>query len=190
MRRFLLVGKSGVGRSSFVNATFGVSLAAWSQYEPCTQVVESYARGTAWGDVVLIDTPGFADQNSARDAMYLRMIRDKVRLADVYALLFFSRLDETRLRGDEKEAIQLAFEGLGSEAWTRAWLVFTFAAMVPTAECDARAEVRQRQLEDWLREISRRIGGRFERFQRTILVDNVVFNWHPEAREIPSVLSD
>ncbi|MEW6492750.1 MAG: GTPase [Cyanobacteriota bacterium] len=49
MRKFLLVGRTGVGKSSFVNATFGEYIAETSEFEACTKFVEHHAYNTPLG---------------------------------------------------------------------------------------------------------------------------------------------
>ena len=43
MRKYLLVGRTGVGKSSFINSVFGQYIAETAEYEACTRVLEHYA---------------------------------------------------------------------------------------------------------------------------------------------------
>jgi predicted GTPase len=46
MRTFLIIGQTGVGKSSFINATFGEKTAEISEFEACTKLIEYYPRQT------------------------------------------------------------------------------------------------------------------------------------------------
>jgi predicted GTPase len=102
MRKFLLVGRTGVGKSSFINAAFGSYIAETSEYEACTKIVEHYAYKTPLGDVSLIDTPGLAEDDEACDEAYLSLVRAKVNLAQIYATIYVSRLERNSFSSRRK----------------------------------------------------------------------------------------
>ena len=132
MKRFLLLGRTGVGKSSLVNSTFGGNPAKTDAYDACTKIVEYFAQGTSWGNITLIDTPGMAE--SDRNRAYLRMIKRQVDLASVDAAIYVTRLNETRFYPSEKETIAKICNVLGTDVWVRSILVMTFAASVDNAE--------------------------------------------------------
>lgn len=196
MKRFLVIGRTGVGKSSFVNATFGNPLSPTSPYEACTKVVERFAHGTPFGDVCLIDTPGLAEADHALDEEYLQLIRRQVDVSQCDAVLYLSRLDETRLRADEMRSLSMITHHLGVALWGRAWLVLTFAASVPADRRAAATESRINQIEGHLRAICAehwaptlfKFTPPFHAFQVKILVDNVVDNWASNCRPIAAFL--
>ncbi|MEG5176310.1 GTPase [Microcoleus sp. B3-D7] len=188
MRKFLLVGRTGVGKSSFINAAFGSYIAETSEYEACTKIVEHYAYKTPLGDVSLIDTPGLAEDDEA----YLSLVRAKVNLAQIYATIYVSKLNETRFRPDEKRTLRLLTNRLGASIWNRSILVLTFAASVPNDQQEIFAEKRSQQIFDFLQIITREqdIDQIFQGFEQEWLVDNIVDNWTSDGLPILSILTD
>ncbi|MEG3850622.1 50S ribosome-binding GTPase [Microcoleus sp. herbarium19] len=192
MRKFLLVGRTGVGKSSFINAAFGSYIAETSEYEACTKIVEHYAYKTPLGDVSLIDTPGLAEDDEACDEAYLSLVRAKVNLAQIYATIYVSRLNETRFRPDEKRTLRLLTNRLGASIWNRSILVLTFAASIPNHQLEIVAEKRSQQIFEFIQNLTKEqdIGKIFQGFEQTWLVDNIVENWTSDGLPILSVLTN
>ncbi|PSB06643.1 hypothetical protein C7B69_24090 [filamentous cyanobacterium Phorm 46] len=192
MRKFLLVGRTGVGKSSFINAAFGSYIAETSEYEACTKIVEHYAYKTPLGDVSLIDTPGLAEDDEACDEAYLSLVRAKVNLAQIYATIYVSRLNETRFRPDEKRTLRLLTNRLGASIWNRSILVLTFAASIPNHQLEIVAEKRSQQIFEFIQNLTKEqdIDKIFQGFEQTWLVDNIVDNWTSDGLPILSVLTD
>jgi predicted GTPase len=192
MRKFLLVGRTGVGKSSFINAAFGSYIAETSEYEACTKIVEHYAYKTPLGDVSLIDTPGLAEDDEACDEAYLSLVRAKVNLAQIYATIYVSRLNETRFRPDEKRTLRLLTNRLGASIWNRSILVLTFAASIPNHQLEILAEKRSQQIFEFIQNLTKEqdIDKKFQGFEQTWLVDNIVENWASDGLPILSLLTD
>lgn len=192
MRKFLLVGRTGVGKSSFINAAFGSYIAETSEYEACTKIVEHYAYKTPLGDVSLIDTPGLAEDDEACDEAYLSLVRAKVNLAQIYATIYVSRLNETRFRPDEKRTLRILTNRLGASIWTRSILVLTFAASIPNHQLEIVAEKRSQQIFEFIQNLTKEqdVDKIFQGFEQTWLVDNIVENWTSDGLPILSVLTN
>ena len=192
MRKFLLVGRTGVGKSSFINAAFGSYIAETSEYEACTKIVEHYAYKTPLGDVSLIDTPGLAEDDEACDEAYLSLVRAKVNLAQIYATIYVSRLNETRFRPDEKRTLRLLTNRLGASIWNRSILVLTFAASIPNHQLEIVAEKRSQQIFEFIQNLTKEqdIDKIFQGLEQTWLVDNIVENWTSDGLPILSVLTN
>jgi GTPase Era involved in 16S rRNA processing len=176
-REILIVGRTGVGKSSFVNATFGIRLAPVSAYEACTKLVTHYAYGTLFGNVCLIDTPGLAEDTEQRDRQYLSLIRRHVDFDRLDVVLYVTNLDETRFRPEEKHSLRLLTECLGAGVWRKGWLVLSFAASVGADQRNQRAQQRISSINDYLHCITAHLYPRFSGFPRVALVDNEVENW-------------
>ena len=191
MRKFMLVGKTGVGKSSFINSTFGKYIAQISNYESCTKIVEHYAYNTPLGSLCLIDTPGLAEDNRTLDEAYLELIKKNVDLEQLDALVYVTRLDETRFRADEKQTLRLLTNRLGSFIWNRSGLVLTFAASIPEKQRKEATQNRVAQIEAFLQEITseNNLNTPFKSFEFKIRVDNVVCGWTKQGVPILSLLT-
>jgi energy-coupling factor transporter ATP-binding protein EcfA2 len=124
---FLLVGRTGVGKSSTVNSLMGVPVAPVGDYEPQTFAVEAYEAQAYGIRFRVVDTPGLCDdlEESGNDGEYLRRIVKNVTQLD--CMLFVTKLPETRVTSDEKRAIKLITDALGTDVWRHSVIVFTFA---------------------------------------------------------------
>jgi GTP-binding protein EngB required for normal cell division len=188
MNNFLLLGKTGVGKSSFINSTFGFAYANTDPYEPCTQIVEYFAHNTRYGDVCLIDTPGFADQNTKQDLKYWAMIDNYIKDKTIDAVLYLTRLDETRLRGEEKKILQMLVKRLHSHLWSKIWLILTFAAQIKPDDYGHTTFKRIALMEDYIDNLFEQVGQKFYGFQKYITIDNVKTNWHTELQPLSKIL--
>jgi GTP-binding protein EngB required for normal cell division len=112
---YLLVGRTGVGKSSLVNTIAQASLAAVDNSYASTQAITSYVFSTPAGSYTIYDAPGFCeDDNPATDAEYLSKIKfflDRKEI-DSYgiSLLLVVRLDSTRIRSDDHEVVKYLAE--------------------------------------------------------------------------------
>lgn len=142
---FLLAGRAGVGKSSLVNSLLGQAVARVGDYEPTTADVAVYESELEGVSYTVADTPGLCDDlpEAGNDARYLALIR--ARVPEVDCMWFVTRLDDSRVSGDEKRGIRMITEAFGPRVWERAVLVFTFANNVP-AERFADALARRAEL--------------------------------------------
>jgi hypothetical protein len=190
MKHYVLAGRTGVGKSSFINSAFGDHLAKVDPYEACTKVVDYYARNTAYGEVCLIDTPGMAEDDGRHDVTYLRMVLDRIKSISVEAFIYVTPLKETRFRAEEQEALIKITQHLGPSIWSSSWLVFTFAASVPEEDRSEAVDHHHRHFHSLLSRIAKPNGflGGFRGFRNLLLVDNKVSRWSPTCRPLASFL--
>ena len=167
---FLLLGQTGAGKSSFVNATFGKELAETDDFQACTKLVAHYHEATGYGRICLIDTPGLAENTDALDQKYLAMVRDALAARRNVVTLYISPLNATRLGQPERATLHAISRELGAAIWCNVWLVLTFGALVKPHKLYVTAEARQRLIREYIAGIPE---ARFPGFQRVICVDSI-----------------
>lgn len=123
----LLVGRTGVGKSSIINAIFDKNVAAEGAYEAKTMSINSFNIEAFGAKFTFFDTPGLCDDldEQSKDEIYLERMQTEVAIID--CLLFVTPLYETRITMDERRAIKLVSDRWGKEIWGRGIIVFTFA---------------------------------------------------------------
>ena len=131
---FLLVGRSGVGKSSTANSLMGKKIAPVGDFEPTTMTVERYKSEIGGVKCTIIDTPGLCDdlEEKGNDYEYLERIRLNTSRIDL--MWFVTELGERRVRVDEKRGIKLISEAFNPKIWEQAIIVFTCADKVSPEE--------------------------------------------------------
>jgi small GTP-binding protein len=127
---FLLVGRTGVGKSSTINQLMGNEVAPVGDYEPTTMSVENYKLPVANVNFVVFDTPGLCDDlpNKGNDKSYIKKMKETIKYVD--CMLYVTPLSDTRVRADEKYGIELITKAFGEKIWSNSVIVFTFADYV------------------------------------------------------------
>jgi GTPase Era involved in 16S rRNA processing len=166
---FLLIGRTGVGKSSTLNSLMGAKVAPVHDFDPCTTNVDIHETNLHGAIVRVIDTPGLCDtEGSDNDAQYIELVRQKIPYT-IDAVLFVSRLNEPRVDASEQRGLRLITEAFGELFWKKAVIVFTCSDMVPVS-----------RLEEYLDERTKRIHAALSKLQ---LSNNTV-------HVIPSVAVD
>lgn len=131
---FLLVGRSGVGKSSTANSLMGKEIAPVGKFEPTTMTVERYKSEIGGVKFTIIDTPGLCDdlEEKGNDYEYLDRIRLNTNRIDL--MWFVTELGESRVLSDEKRGIKLISEAFNPKIWEQAIIVFTCADKVSPEE--------------------------------------------------------
>lgn len=165
---FMLVGRTGVGKSSTINSLLGESIAQVGENEPTTFSVSPYKLHKNGVDFTIWDTPGLCDAlDNANDQDYMRMIASCIEEVD--CLWFVSRLDETRLSADEQYALLLITNTLGKEIWQKALIVFTHSC---NRSVQTRFEEALKERTLVIREYLERITGSNLQDLASVAVDN------------------
>ena len=127
--RVLILGKSGVGKSSLVNALFGYSkVAKVGVIKPETSSVQEYDLKLGDVTIKIFDTPGFVSGERKSNKKCLQNIRDVCKCADVIFLCF--RMDGHSK--DLEEPLNLLARSFDkkSKFWSKTMVVFTMANRV------------------------------------------------------------
>lgn len=166
---FLLIGRTGVGKSSTINSLMGEEVARVGDYEPTTMEIEFYNNEINGVNFTVIDTPGLCDdlEEKGNDYDYLEKMRSEIDEVD--CMWFVSRLDETRVTRDEKEGIKLISEAFGKEIWEKAIIVFTFAGNVAPEKYRTALKERTRLIRQ---EITKYAGTAIAENIPSVAVDN------------------
>ena len=126
--RMIVVGKTGVGKSTLINNIFGKKLAEVGDglelQTKTTKVLNKNINGTR---VKICDTPGFRDGQD-KDYEYSQEMTHMCSNPDV--ILFCIRMDETRWTDNYKATVLGLTNALGKSSWNNMVLVLTFADKV------------------------------------------------------------
>ncbi|MBP0028177.1 GTPase [Roseofilum sp. Guam] len=167
---FLLVGRTGVGKSSTVNTLMGKKVCKVGDDEPVTFSVKSFDTQMAEIPFWVIDTPGLCDEiEGQNDAEYISKIKSSIDLRKVDCLWFVTPLHETRVRSDEKRAIRLISESFGSGIWGLSIIVFTFAGFVERNDFPEKLRKRTELIRA---EIAQYVGEEVAELIPSVAVDN------------------
>jgi predicted GTPase len=190
LRSYLIVGQTGVGKSSFINAVLGTEAAEPSPFKAGTKVVKYFTYTTPFGEVNLIDTPGLGEGTIDLDRAYLSLVREAIALHSIDVLIYVTSLDDTRFRPGEKRALQLITQQIGSSIWQNSWLLLTNAALVPQERFEETVKERFVQICLFLQEIIGALdvkNSQFESFQKVLVIDNLTSGWHNNALPVTSI---
>ena len=123
----LLMGRTGVGKSSTINSLIGQPIAPISDYMPMTKEIEEYRLSIEDTTFHVIDTPGLCDDlpEEGNDEKYMHTIKKTIKNIDI--LLYITQINESRIRSDEKNAIKLITQTFTENIWKNSIFIFTYS---------------------------------------------------------------
>ena len=151
---FLLIGRSGVGKSSTINSLLGHPFAPVGHHEAETKEVQKYSHTIEGVTFTVVDTPGLCDAlpEKGYDEAYLKKM--KAEVPDIDCLWFVTDLIATRAGGDEQRVIQLISKVFGKEVWHHAIIVFTRAELIATEKYQRELDIRTQVIRKTIRDVS------------------------------------
>ena len=126
----LVVGRTGVGKSSLINSIVGSRVAQAGEFEPTTAAVHLYEGSINGSPILLVDTPGFADAHlvAGQDQVYMELIHEFCPEGDL--ILFVTEIDAKRIDRAELDTLAALHRGFPQAAWEHLIIVMTGADRV------------------------------------------------------------
>lgn len=131
--KILVLGKSGVGKSSTINSIFDQLKATTDAFRPATNCIQNVSGIVNGIKVTFIDTPGllpFSPNTLQRNRKILYAVKRHVKKSPPDIILYFERLDLIRSDYSDFPLLKLIGEILGPAIWFSTILVMTHASSV------------------------------------------------------------
>ncbi|KAM7473020.1 hypothetical protein LguiA_011203 [Lonicera macranthoides] len=129
--RILVLGKTGVGKSSTINSLFDQTKATTDAFQPTTDHVEEIV-GTANGiKISVIDTPGllpFSTNAARKNRKILLSVKRFIKKSPPDMVLYFERLDLINAGYSDFPLLKLITEVFGTGIWFNTILVMTHSS--------------------------------------------------------------
>ena len=195
MINYIVIGNSGVGKSSFINNYIGKQVAKTGKYEETTNDIKRYTKKSK--NISLIDLPGLNFQQDSqtrsegeqRDIAYLRKLIEVTKQFTIHGIIYVTAF-HPRLSSAERETLRLIAKELPNHYWKNSRIVFTRCAgrldTLGSDKFESAVQARLQEITDYLKKENKN----FSSFERIIVVDNVNFNWHDNARVISECLDE
>ncbi|PUU73234.1 P-loop containing nucleoside triphosphate hydrolase protein [Tuber borchii] len=154
-----VMGKTGTGKTSFVNAITEKGLTVGHGLDSCTQDIQTANTTINGREVCLVDTPGFDDTNRS-DADILSTIADWVQQANherkhFSGIIYFHRIVDTRMEGSNMKNLRMFRELCGEKNFSNVILCTTMWDKVEEEEGRRREQELESKETFWGSLVSR-----------------------------------
>lgn len=172
---FILVGKTGVGKSSTINSLIDESVAPVGHFRPCTTEVKTHETDLHGATIRVIDTPGLCDDlpEVGNDDKYIELIHQKIK-SPLDVVLFVAKLDDSRVDASEKRGLRLITKAFGESFWKKAVIVFTRADAVSDSDFEYYLKERTQLIHEELSALA--LSDSVVRSIPSVAVDNTNFD--------------
>ncbi|MED6174548.1 Translocase of chloroplast [Stylosanthes scabra] len=126
----LVMGKSGVGKSSTVNSIIGERAVTINPFQSEGLRPAMVSRSRTGFTINIIDTPGLIEGGYINDQA-LEIIKHFLLNKTIDILLYVDRLDTYRVDSLDKLVVRAITDSFGKEIWSRALIVLTHAQLSP-----------------------------------------------------------
>ena len=141
--RILVTGKTGQGKSTLINGILGAQVAVeGARATRCTTRVEMYSKTINGVPIKVFDSPGLQD-STENEEEYIQGMRDTCQ--ELSLILYCTKMINTRLTDDDKNAMKKLTEAFGESFWKYAVFVLTFANMEDVTRKDDRDELEDEE---------------------------------------------
>ncbi|CAN0928277.1 Translocase of chloroplast 159, chloroplastic [Linum grandiflorum] len=129
----LVLGKSGVGKSSTVNGIFGEEKSVIDAFEPATESVKEINAVVDGIKIRIIDSPGLklSGSEQGRNRRILNSIKSYMKRCPPDIVLYVDRLDTQTRDLNDLPLLKSITAHLGSSIWRNAIVTLTHAASAP-----------------------------------------------------------
>ncbi|XP_068664467.1 translocase of chloroplast 90, chloroplastic [Aristolochia californica] len=128
--KILLLGKTGVGKSSTINSILDQEKAATDAFQPATDHVQEVLGSINGIKITLIDTPGLLSSCAyqRQNRKILLSVKRFIKRSKPDMVLYFERLDSINTGYSDFPLLKLVTDILGPAIWFNALLVMTHSA--------------------------------------------------------------